>query len=537
MLVKIHPRGVSGEDAIRYLLSMKDSNGQERKTEPEVLRGNPDFTEDLIETSPHKNRYTSGVLSFEEHPSKISQAQQEEIMDLFEETALAGFERDQVNILWVRHTDKDRLELNFLIPNQELDKGRFVNFYYDKADRPRFNAFQEYTNASYGFSSPHDPERTRPVLLSKDFRRGNKREIIEGVTQLVSQGIAAGLIENRDDVIRDLQKAGFTVTRVGKDYLTIYNPTEPDRRGVRLKGAFYGESFTSVQGLAEEHRRSVSEYQQDAGQRAEHFKSEREREIQARDAFIRKRYYRDGQSLSFGIGPEPTQSQREHDPQGEMVLPGRDSAVHDRDYADVLIRELDGEAHHPDANGNRELGSRSRGVGIPHGNLRGERIHSDRSGEPGHPGEAGKNLGGWGESQAHRDVRLYLQTAEEGAINDRSRTALSQSLRSLDRTLRSDGTPYDGVAQRFFRTVASLGTTMERFIEARRASFQRVRETFQSWESGLRAWNQSVEGARSATLRVIHAAQRFTKTLEAQQREIEQQEREAARNRGMDWTM
>ena len=537
MLVKIHPRGVSGEDAIRYLLSMKDSNGQERKTEPEVLRGNPSLTSDLIETCPHKNRYTSGVLSFEEHPNTISQVKQEEIMDLFEETALAGFEGDQVNILWVRHTDKDRLELNFLIPNQELDKGRFVNFYYDKADRPRFNAFQEYTNASYGFSSPHDPERTRPVLLSKDFRRGNKREIIEGVTQLVGQRIAAGLIENRDDVIHDLKEAGFTVTRVGKDYLTIYNPTEPDRRGVRLKGAFYGESFRSINGLAEEHQRSISEYQQDAGQRVEHFKSEREREIQARDTFIRKRYYRDGQSLSFGIGPELTQSQREHDPQGEEVLPGRDSVVLDRDFADVLIRELDGEAHHPDANGDRELGSRSRGIGFSDSDLPREGVHSDRSKESDRPGETGKNLDRWRESQAHGDVRMYLQTAEEGVISDRSRTALSQSVRSLDRTLRSDRAPDDGVAQRFFRTAASLGTTMERFIEARRTSFQRIRETFQSWESDLRAWNESIGRVWSTTVQVINAAKRFTKTLEAQQREVEQQGRAAARNQGNDFTM
>ena len=44
-------------------------------------------------------------------------------MQSFEETLLAGLERDQYDITWIEHTDKGRLELNFVIPNVELSTG------------------------------------------------------------------------------------------------------------------------------------------------------------------------------------------------------------------------------------------------------------------------------------------------------------------------------------------------------------------------------------------------------------------------------
>ncbi|MEC4460013.1 relaxase/mobilization nuclease domain-containing protein, partial [Klebsiella pneumoniae] len=42
---------------------------------------------------------------------------------------LPGLDKDQYSILWVEHTDKGRLELNFLIPNTELLTGKRLQPY------------------------------------------------------------------------------------------------------------------------------------------------------------------------------------------------------------------------------------------------------------------------------------------------------------------------------------------------------------------------------------------------------------------------
>ncbi|MGK3325838.1 hypothetical protein ACSLPB_29600, partial [Escherichia coli] len=42
---------------------------------------------------------------------------------------LPGLEKNQYSILWVEHQDKGRLELNFVIPNMELQTGKRLQPY------------------------------------------------------------------------------------------------------------------------------------------------------------------------------------------------------------------------------------------------------------------------------------------------------------------------------------------------------------------------------------------------------------------------
>ncbi len=67
-------------------------------------------------------------------------------MASFERVLMPGLDKDQYSVLWVEHQDKGRLELNFLIPNTELLTGKRLQPYYDRADRPRINAWQTIVN-------------------------------------------------------------------------------------------------------------------------------------------------------------------------------------------------------------------------------------------------------------------------------------------------------------------------------------------------------------------------------------------------------
>ncbi|ELE1258291.1 relaxase/mobilization nuclease domain-containing protein, partial [Escherichia coli] len=148
MIVKFHARGKGGGSGpVDYLL------GRERNREgATVLQGNPEEVRELIDATPFAKKYTSGVLSFAE--TELPPGGREKVMASFERVLMPGLEKNQYSILWVEHQDKGRLELNFVIPNMELETGKRLQPYYDRADRPRIDAWQTLVNHHYGL---HDP--------------------------------------------------------------------------------------------------------------------------------------------------------------------------------------------------------------------------------------------------------------------------------------------------------------------------------------------------------------------------------------------
>jgi len=161
MIVKFFRRGQgSGAGPLNYLLGGKDTPREGAK----VLYGDPRLTEQLINTTPFKQKYKSGVLSFTEDATQFTDEQKKDIMQRFEETLFVGLEPDQYDILWVEHTDKGgRLELNFVIPCQELRSGKRLQPFYAGADLVRVNAFKNIINQEYGLTDPNDPERKRLI--------------------------------------------------------------------------------------------------------------------------------------------------------------------------------------------------------------------------------------------------------------------------------------------------------------------------------------------------------------------------------------
>ncbi|MCN2143069.1 relaxase/mobilization nuclease domain-containing protein, partial [Escherichia coli] len=87
----------------------------------------------------------------------------EKVMASFERVLMPGLEKNQYSILWVEHQDKGRLELNFVIPNMELQTGKRLQPYYDRADRPRIDAWQTLVNHHYGLHDPNAPENRRTL--------------------------------------------------------------------------------------------------------------------------------------------------------------------------------------------------------------------------------------------------------------------------------------------------------------------------------------------------------------------------------------
>jgi hypothetical protein len=220
---------------------IRDADGQPmtitREPLPEVLRGNPDRTEALIDASRHQWTYRAGVISFAATDAPTEE-QQAEVMDGFERLAFAGLDPTQYELLWVRHTHEDRVELHFCTPRLELTSGRSLNIAppgYEKA----FDSLRDVMNQRHGWADPMELERIQEVRGTIETpTRAQGRDELHAWLQ---DQISVGLITDRASVLDALTDAGFGIPRAGKAYLTAQDPDTGERW--RLKGDIFHEDW------------------------------------------------------------------------------------------------------------------------------------------------------------------------------------------------------------------------------------------------------------------------------------------------------
>ena len=321
MIVKFFRRGQgSGAGPLNYLLGGKDTPREGAK----VLYGDPKLTEQLINTTPFKQKYKAGVLSFTEDAEGFTDKQKRDIMQRFEETLFVGLEPDQYDILWVEHTDKGgRLELNFVIPCQELRSGKRLQPFYAGADLVRVNAFKNIINQEYDLTDPNDPERKRlinpyvnnaprptpydrPPKSKEKEQEKEDNEIIanpestfalkEAIDRRMRHSLAEGSLNNRSSVRYALEGMGLTIKRTTKSSISVAHPAM--KRNVRLKGTVYEEGF---QALAE--RAHLIEERQQDYERVSESRSYRDLRTWTKGMEIKRAYH---QELYGDIkAPEP----------------------------------------------------------------------------------------------------------------------------------------------------------------------------------------------------------------------------------------
>lgn len=235
MIVKFirNKGGGSARASIDYLLG-KDRNREYAR----VLSGNPELTAQLADSLDFKNKYTVGVLSFAE--SNMSEKAKNEIIQSFENTLMAGLEQDQYNICWIEHRDKDRLELNFLIPKVELGTGKAFNPYFDRVDRGLVDTWKNVINYDYGLKDPNDPANRQTLTSYKDLPK-EKREFSQELTAYLEQRILAEEIHNRNDVIKSIEDLGLEIARKTMKSISIKDPD--GGRNIRLRGEIYEQTF------------------------------------------------------------------------------------------------------------------------------------------------------------------------------------------------------------------------------------------------------------------------------------------------------
>ena len=317
MIVKFSSHGKGkASGVLDYLLKEKGAKGAlVPRAHAKVLYGDPVLTEHLINTTPYKSKYKSGYLSFSERADEISETDKKRIMQEFEAIIFCGLESDQYDILWVEHADKDiddthpvgRLELNFVIPCQELRSGKAFQPYYEPADQKRVNAWKNIINSEVKtikgepLSDPNDPERKRLVnpyssnaprptpfdLKSYTKKDADKDEEIianppsrklleEAIKRRLLLDWQEGIAMNRRSVLGRLEQWGLKINRGSSEKtLSVTSDKLTDKNGkpmaVRLKGGMFEKGFDGLrfqshnkeyEGFLYDHRISRNERKQ-----------------------------------------------------------------------------------------------------------------------------------------------------------------------------------------------------------------------------------------------------------------------------------
>lgn len=304
MIVKFFRRGEgSGAGPLNYLLMSKGKPREGAK----VLYGDPKLTEQLINATPYKQKYKSGVLSFTEDSTQFSDEQKKDIMQRFEDTLFTGLEPDQYDILWVEHSDKGgRLELNFVIPCQELRSGKSLQPFYAQADLTRVNAFKNIINKEYELTDPNEPERKRlinpyinnaPHPTPYDTKKKKDKPVDEtpdthaikaDIDRQLLDSLKEGSLNDRGSVMYFLEGLGFKIERAVKKSISISRPDM--KRNIRLKGAIYEEGFQALSQRAEIIESMQSKYERLSDSRGNRDLMTWEKGMEIKKEYHQKRY-------------------------------------------------------------------------------------------------------------------------------------------------------------------------------------------------------------------------------------------------------
>lgn len=338
MIVKFSKHGKGkASGVLDYLLKEKGSKGTlVPRTHAKVLYGDPVLTEHLINTTSHKTKYKSGYLSFSERADEISEADKKRIMQEFEAVIFCGLENDQYDILWVEHADKDiddahpvgRLELNFVIPCQELRSGKAFQPYYEPADQKRVNAWKNIINSEVKtikgepLSDPNDPKRKRLVnpyssnaprptpFDSKAYTKKDAKKDEETIAnppsrKLLEEAIKRrllldwqnGIAMNRRRVLSRLEQWGLKINRGNSEKtLSVTSDKLTDKNGkpmgVRLKGGMFEKGFDGYdfEPEAKEENHSAYDHRASRNERKQLDKKLLDTGIEIKEAYHQERY-------------------------------------------------------------------------------------------------------------------------------------------------------------------------------------------------------------------------------------------------------
>jgi hypothetical protein len=246
----------AGAGPVDYFLDDKAYDRQlgdwyQRDPLPEVIEGDPQTMVRMIDALPYVHKYTSGVLSFTKADTARLHTLEgthfhEAVFDItarFKDMLFAGIKEEHRHILIVAQMHLDRLELHYVTPRCNYETDRAWNpAPPGKKKFEQMDAFVDLVNVKYGLDDPRSPLRTR-AIHSPDWLPDGEKYTREKLHNIFTRAVIDGVIESRAGLLDLSRKAGFEITRVGRDYVSMKPPGS--EKAFKFKGALYDAGFTS----------------------------------------------------------------------------------------------------------------------------------------------------------------------------------------------------------------------------------------------------------------------------------------------------
>lgn len=185
------------------------------------MKGNPKQIINTIDNIPRKWKYTSGAITFENN-LKPDEETIQKVMDSFEKSACGRvIDQNDLPIIWVKHEDKGRVELHFVVARMNYKTGNDFNI------KPPGKQFQQkWINWSKKMRSTLGLKEIKPKNQNKsndrlkfESKKTPKRDSLEATCMKLAKN---GTVKNRDELLAYLVKNfDAKITRKNNDYCSI----------------------------------------------------------------------------------------------------------------------------------------------------------------------------------------------------------------------------------------------------------------------------------------------------------------------------
>lgn len=188
-----------------------------------------------------KHPYLSFVYALSDKDSKaLTPEIEQEIINQFLDIYCPSIDHRYLNVLAVKHTDKGNTEIHILLENKRYDTNKVVRFSpcHKGEYLKKLQLMQKKINHQYGFEDPTAINQQN-TLIDKFKTLNNKSERVDSINKAIELKVGANEIGSKGEVISYLESQNFTITRNGKNYISV---THSDiQKPIRLKGDFYGD--------------------------------------------------------------------------------------------------------------------------------------------------------------------------------------------------------------------------------------------------------------------------------------------------------
>lgn len=223
MMIKFFKGGRdNGKSAIEYLVGARY-----KRKQAIIVKGDCELSKKIIRQSDLSEKYVSGVLSFSE--SHIDRITLLKVITEFEDMFLPDYSVAEYNSLWVKHKDKDRIELHFVFPTINILNNSRLNIYNSYKDFDLSLKWQTYINSKYGFDDPFNAENFN-ILSYSSRLPNNVRDEAKAISRLASIKFWDESLRNSEDLFNLIKDNKLEILEIKGQSLLVQN-----KAGLKLK--------------------------------------------------------------------------------------------------------------------------------------------------------------------------------------------------------------------------------------------------------------------------------------------------------------